>query len=770
MTDLLQQRALKLLLWLLPAAIVAAWLVFSLRVVTDMSQFLPAGASAEQVMLMDELRAGDASRTLLIGLALDGGPRQALAAASDYLAAELAASGDFVFVHNGRRSIHPDQHPFLYRYRFLLSPVAVDASGPALQQALERQLEIMMSSMVQGLAGDPRQDPLLAWQAWLQSIQPGSGPRLAHGVWFSDDGEQALLLARSRAPAFAIGTQQQLLDDIRATLARNSNYGTVIMDISGPAVFAVQSRDIIAREATLLSLGGTLLVIMMLWLVLRRLSLVLLAALPLLTGILAAVAIVNLVFGSIHGITLAFGITVIGVAVDYPLHLFIHKQAGVAATATMRRIWPVLRLGLITTVTGYLAMLFSGFTGLAQLGLFAITGLATAVLISRYLLPQLMAEGWQVQGRLFFPKPGKRRGVAMLLWLLCVIAVGIIVATEDPWQRDIAALNPRLDAQKALDDELRAELGAADTRHFVLLSAGDQEQVLQESEALMPVLDRLVARRVIDGYDIVSRYLPSARTQLLRRAALPVPELLRDRLHQAQQGLPFTGDSFEPFVQAIRDSQNLPPLRPDNLAGTLLEDIVRGLLFERAGSWYALVPLTGIHDYRTLEAVIGAEGDVVFDLKGESSRLLDAYRDRALLLLALGAVIIALVLAVGLRSPLQALRVFVPVAAALLVTVAILILAGERLSLFHLASLLLVTGIALDYSLFFHAPVAAEGQHRRSLQAISLCALTTLLVFGLLALANTPVLHAIGLTVVSGTLAALVYTLFSVAPAGPKKP
>ena len=43
------------------------------------------------------------------------------------------------------------------------------------------------------------------------------------------------------------------------------------------------------------------------------------------------------------------------------------------------RIWPTLRLGVLTSICGFSAMLFSGFTGFAQLGLFTIVGLVVAL-------------------------------------------------------------------------------------------------------------------------------------------------------------------------------------------------------------------------------------------------------------------------------------------------------------------------------------------------------------------------------------------------------
>ena len=63
---------------------------------------------------------------------------------------------------------------------------------------------------------------------------------------------------------------------------------------------------------------------------------------PVLTGVLVGISVVQLVFGFVHGITLGFGATLIGEAVDYPAYLLTHVAAGERIQETLTRIWPTL--------------------------------------------------------------------------------------------------------------------------------------------------------------------------------------------------------------------------------------------------------------------------------------------------------------------------------------------------------------------------------------------------------------------------------------------
>src|SRR5262249_2585886 len=135
----------------------------------------------------------------------------------------------------------------------------------------------------------------------------------------------------------------------------------------------------------------------------RSPSALLLGLLPVATGALAGVAAVSLGFGAIHGITLGFGVTLIGEAVDYSIYLFVQ---GGAEGRWQREVWPTIRLGLFSSVAGFAALLPADFQGLAQLGLYSIAGLLAAALVTRFVLPhwvppRLAARDLSPPGRRF---------------------------------------------------------------------------------------------------------------------------------------------------------------------------------------------------------------------------------------------------------------------------------------------------------------------------------------------------------------------------------
>ncbi|MGH8725499.1 MAG: MMPL family transporter, partial [Burkholderiales bacterium] len=577
---------------------------------------------------------------------------------------------------------------------------------------------------------------------------PAAAPAKRAGVWFSADGSRALLVAETLAGGFDALGQEQAIRAVREA-ARDTN---ATLEISGAGVFAAASREAIEREAWLLSLAAGTLILLLMLRVYRRPRVVALCFVPVVSGLVVGVAAVSLAFGNVHAITLGFGATLIGEAVDYPSYACLNAAPGESLQRALARIWPTLRLAVLTTVLGGLTMLLSSFAGLAQLGLLSMGGVLVAGLVTREVVPALAGPG-AISPRAFaVPSLAMLRRLAPLVWVLAAGAAVVLYAGSSTlWEDDLAAMNPVPERLKAADRELRRELGAPDIRHLLVVRAPEREAALERAEALEGKLDELVRRGVIRGYDLATRYLPSAAEQKRRLESLPETPRLRANLEKALQGLPYRRGAFEPFLRDVEEARRRGPLTAADLRGTALGLKLDALVVQAGAEWAVLVPLYGVADAQALAAEVP-----VLDMKAESERLLAGYRREALRLSAIGMAAIVLALALGLRQARGVLQVVLPVALALLLSLAILHLAGQRLTVFHLIAMLLVMGIGLNYALFFDRPEEDPAGRQRTQFALFVTCATTLIAFGTLAYSSNPVLHAIGLTVTVGALAAFL--------------
>jgi predicted exporter len=758
------QRLALALLWL-ALLLGAGWLIGQhLQLSGDLRKFMPAPQTPAQHLLMDELGEGPGSRLLLV--ALSGDDPQALALQSQALRKSLAANPLFALVANG--DVGLDAIPARLRpYRYLLSNTLdtqpLDAA--TLRDALDARVEDLGSpaaSLVEPLVPS---DPTLETLKLAESWQPANAPQRLHDVWFDRAGKQALLVAETVAPGFDPTGQQNAVNAIQQAFAAARGSRRSQLTLSGPGAFSVEIGGRTQREAGWIGTVDTISLVLLLWFAYRSWKAPLLGILPLASAGLAGLGAVALFFDGVHGITVAFGFTLIGVVQDYPIHLFSHQHAGLSPKQGARMLWPTLATGVASTCIAYVTFLASGVDGLKQLAVFTITGLATAALTTRFLLPALidprphdvadskrLARIWAGISRL--PRP------RATLALLALVALGVIAFAPGAfWQNDLSKLTPVPAEAMARDARLRGELGAPDVRYVIAIGGRDSEAALQASERLRPRLDALVHDHAIAGYDLAARYLPSAATQRARQARLPDTASLRSMLAEAVAQTPFRPDAFTDFVHDVAIAKAAPPLAPSDLQGTPLATSVSGLLLQRPGRATALVSLSGLRGPAAVASIAAANGAQLLDLKQASESLVVEYRQRVLFALAIAAVLLVLTVWLALRQPRRVLRVLAPMALTTLLILAVLRGCGVELTLFHLVALILAAGLGLDYGLFFDHAGDSREEQLRTLHAVIVCSLTTLLVFALLALSSIPVLRAIGSTVAIGVFGNFVLAL-----------
>ena len=751
------QRTALALLWLALIA-VAGWAIGQrLQLSGDLRKFMPSAQTPAQKLLIDELGEGPGARLLLV--ALSGADPETLAAQSAALRARLAPQRWFGTVANGGEggleAIPARLRPYRYLLATTLDTQRLDAAFLADELAARVQdLGSPMAELIEPLlASDPTLETLKLADRW----QPVNAPQRLHGVWFDRAGREALLVLETRAAGFDPTGQQAAVDAIQAAFASVRGGSASQLSLTGPGAFSVEIGRRTAREAGWIGTLGSLMFVLLLGFAYRSWKAPLLGALPLISGGLAGLGAVALGFDGVHGITVAFGFTLIGVAQDYPIHLFSHQRAGLSPWASVRALWPTLGTGVASTCIAYLTFLVSGVEGLTQLAVFTIICLGTAALATRFLLPGLidpsprdaadsprLARLWASFAR--WPRMGAPAFAA-----LAAVAIAIAAWAPGPfWQNDLSRLTPVPADALARDAQLRDELGAPDVRYVIALERRDAEAALRASEQMQPALLQLQAAEALTGFDFAARYLPSAATQRARQARLPESPQLQLALDTAIASSPFRGDAFAGFVDDVARARTAPPLRSRDLEGTPLAARVGGLLLERDGHAIALVALSGLADAHAVARVAQRHGAQLLDLKQASESLVAAYRSRVLWALALASVLLAGTVWIALRAPRRVLRVLAPMALTTLLILAVLRGAGIELNLFHLVALILAAGLGLDYALFFDHAGDDRAEQLRTLHALIVCSLTTLLVFSMLALSSIPVLRAIGGTVALG--------------------
>lgn len=786
---MIRRTRLAIGLWL-AFIVICLVLVSRANFTADLSAFLPSAPTAEQQLLVDQIKSGIASRLILVGI--EGGTSAQRAQASKSLAKHLRADAQFLHVANSESVGMERDRQVLFAHRYLLSPTvnAERFSVEGLELAVTDSIDFLSSSA--GLLGKnllPR-DPTGEFMQILDGLDGGQRPNMADGVWAARDSPRALLLVRTRADGSDTDGQQRAMQAIQSAF-QASAADPLQLVMSGPGPFSVKARATIKNEVTKLSGLGFLIIVMLLLAVYRSPTALLLGLLPVLSGALAGVAAVSLGMGTVHGVTLGFGTALIGEAVDYSIYLLMQSERANSTTGSpetnwIKTYWPTIRIGVLTSVFGFAALLFSGFPGLAQLGLYTIAGLLTAAAVTRFVLPNLLPATLRIRDVTAFGThlQGWLAPLSRLRWPLFglfLAALVVLVAQRDNmWSQGLGGLSPVPAADLALDAAMRADLGAPDVSYMVVVTAANAEAALVASEQVSQQLNKLVESGVIASFETPSKYLPSLAAQKQRLASLPDDAELRRRFQIAITDLPVRIERFEPFFADVASARKQTPLTRESMLGTSLAQGVDAMLVETSrgetARATALLPLrapvaTGRIDAGKVRAALASTGlgGVYFvDINHESAQLYTDYLNEAILLSLSGLLAIVALLFAVIRAPGRVLRICLPLAMAVVVVTAGLVLTGHKLIILHLIGMLLIVAVGSNYALFFDRAViksaviksSANGGNiaPRTLASLVLATSTTVAGFGILAFSSVPVLNAIGMTVGPGAILALLFS------------
>lgn len=737
-----------------------------MRVVSDISSFMPRSSSSELAALSRALTDSELTRQMVISLGADD-PDVAVHAARE-LASALRSHPEVAWLSVGidehelealYRLYFPRRHYFLADTPEALAARLSDAGLADGAARLRSELARPSSGLVARIAPE---DPLLVFPDLLARVREGERRiGLRDGVFVSRDGAHALLFLGTRASPFDSEHQRPLLAAIAAETARIGDRlgAPLVLESTGVNRYALDVEDGIRGEIPWLfavSTAGTALLFLAFFHSLRALILVML---PHALGVLLAATVGLVAFGHLNGLAIAFGISLIGVSIDYAIHLLNHlalSPPGTDASRVLRRLRPSLLLGGATTIASLAGLAFGNFPGFYQMGVLATVGVAGALAVSLWLVPELVGRprasplavrGAARLGRGVIALSRHRRALSAVP-VLCA-GLALWGAPRVVWVDDLAELQNVSPSLRAESERVRARITGVDPTRFLIAEGASLEAALDANDRLARELPRLVAQGALGGYRSLHRYVWSGGRQRASLAALRADPRLPERLDAAFAAAGFRAGSFAPFAASLADPP--PPLALADLSGSPLARAVRFLRLELDGH-EALV--TQLEDVRRPQALLALAAELpgvrFFDQKRFFQDVYGEYRERVVAVVVSGCFAVFALLLLRYRALRPAVATFLPSLLVALLLVALAAATGTPTHILHLIGLILVMGMGVDYGIFVWDSARGEEPVGATMQSLLLSALTTIFVFGVMGLSVHPVLHAIGRTTAVG--------------------
>lgn len=766
-----------LVLSLLVLALLSGWQLSHLQMEENISALLPDGDSpvAQDFQLLQE---APFARKLVINLrASDEIKTEQLLAATDALRDALPVEF-FKHAISGPGEQHGiallDQ---LGSYLPLLAD-AGDLQKIAEQltpEEIDHHLQVALAQLLQpqgiALKKKIRRDPLelevLALQK-LRYLNPVPDVRLEQGHFLSRDGRNSLILADTLIAVTDSLGSKQLIESF-AKACQQLPPGITAELVSGhPYTLANASTIQQDMSRVLLASGVGILLVFLVFL--RSLQALFVYLIPLFSFAMALLA-VALCYEKVSGITVGFGAVLLGITIDFGLHVYFALRKDDASREELLRAVsrPVL-FGALTSLAAFAVLLRSELPGQRQLALFAMAGIAAAVVLALIFLPHFTGKQRQ-SGQNFRPQfkshiytrvPWLRNGV-LLIWLL-VAVLAAIQMQKLSINGDLRKLSYQPAHLQQNEIALSQAWGNMRGRALVFATGDDLQTALQRNEQVW----QLLKSEKLDGVVSLAPLLPSLETQQYRlnqwhdfwSQRRAQTETL---LNATGQRYGFSASAFEPFWTQIEQPPQqfgVEQLQQSGLSG-LLENL---LLIDESG--YQIISLLPDRPelVNALEAKLTAVTGVTLVSQSRFGKQLSAEiaADFSQFILSAGVAVL-LLLVLLFRHVSSILLAILPVLTGLLVMFGGMAWLDMELNLFNVVASILIIGLGVDYGIFMVCHAQQEEDLAAS-RAVLVSGLTTLVGFGALVFAVHPALHSIGLTVLLG-IGAAVPTAVLVIPA-----
>ena len=665
-------------------------------------------------------------------------------------------------------------------YDLIRARLAPDKIEAALQKAYLNLLQPAGFLQKGMILADPLEFRNLMFPR-LASLNPLGKARVVDGHFLSEDGRETMLLLETPIGITDFKGSQRLLQELDAAVKEVVPAGIVVVPLCGHA-YTVANATTIQRDMVVVISASLVALFLVFLIFMRRRRALLVFLLP--VAILGpALALTGLIEGSISAITVGFGAVLLGVTIDYGLHLYFAlenraRRPGLIVAALAA---PLLGAGL-TTIGAFSAQLFSALPGQRQLALFAIFGVFLALILSLLVLPHFLR--CEESGPELLPKlssklsektaPRFRGQTAWIIVGVWALSLGFLAwsAVGVRCIGDLREVNLVPQSLRAAENELKSVWGEVRGRALVFAQGRDLEEALQVNDRLYSFL-----RREFAAAEIVSLapVMPSQSRQRENRqnwqAFWTAERLskLRHDLSLASRKTGFSETAFTPFLTTLTSE---PPFLSQSFWRRAGFSSLFDATIEKDATGVTI--LTLVPDGPKLGALFSGADQIPAGVHLVSpqafSRVVSAAiaQDlRQFIILAL--IVVSLILLILLRNLYQVVLALLPVLAGLLSMFGIMGLLGLSFNLFNLVAAILIIGLGVDYGIFMVYRLF-RGSDAATEKAVLVSALTTLAGFGVLVLARHPALNSIGLTVLLGVGGALPTVLWVLpALAGLKK-
>ena len=538
----------------------------------------------------------------------------------------------------------------------------------------------------------------------------------------------------------------------------------------GGILIAVANAKQIKQDIQL-TLGVAMSVLLIILIVFyKKLSVPIILLVPTIFGGLLAVALLYIIRVNISAISLGIGSVLLGVTLDYSLHILTHMRSNNNIKALYKEITKPILMSSSTTALAFLCLLFLNSQALQDLGIFAaisVLGTSTFALI---FIPQVYkgsvnkSKKQTFIDRLASFQFHKQKG--LIIVLVIAFVVSLFTYNKVTFNEDISKLNYEPQHLKDAQMHLDVLTNMASKSVYLAAYGNSENDALQVNDAIYKKLEELKNNNQIIDFSSIGTLIHSEINQkqsIEKWNTFWNDETIantKSNLIESGAKLGFLPTTFNAFYSLVNSDFETLSIADYNALKTISTDDY----ITTKDNFTTVTTLVKLKD-ENADELVNIFNDVkqilVIDRQQMNETFLGNLKTDFNRLVLYSFVVVILLLLVFYRSFSLMLVTSIPIMLTWLLTIGIMGLFHIEFNIFNIIISTFIFGLGIDYSIFItngllHEYKTGEKALQTYKTSIILSVVTTVLGVGVLIFAKHPALYTISLVSLIGILSAVI--------------
>ena len=609
----------------------------------------------------------------------------------------------------------------------------------------------------------------------LQQLSIGDDFILKDGFIITKDESTLLLFINPKLSGSETEKNTLFVDELNKIKSKFNtvNKGKVSLEYFGSSLIAVANAKQIKTDiitTILVSLGTLMLILIVFY---RKILIPVIIFIPTIFGVVTAIACLYFLRQTISAISLSVGAVLLGVTIDYSLHILTHYKHHNDLKTVYKDITMPLIMSSTTTALAFLCLLFVNSEALKDLGIFAAISVIVSAFFSLLIIPHL----YKPKESLLPPKENILDKVAgfsfennkVLIGITCIIiVVSFFTFGKVTFNNNLSELNFIPDDIKKTEEKLEKRTNLTSKSIYLAAYGNSIEEAIQNNSKLFDRLSLEKSDKKIINFSSIGGIVLSKEAQQEKLKLWDTfwssnrKQFVQNALISHGNAIGFKPEMHQGFYDLLNQEFEILSFNDYKKLNVLfLDEFVAS-----KNGFYTITSVAKVSNTQRdkfVKSIDSQSSVLAIDRQQMNETFLGKLRDDFNSLVNYSFLAVILILFVFFRRIELVIVSTIPIVLTGIVTAGIMWFFNIQLNIFSTIVCTLIFGHGVDFSIFMTSALQKEHTTGKNeiptyRTSIILAALTTILAIGALVFAKHPALRSISSVSLIGVFAALLIT------------